>query len=73
MLAELFAVMANPLLKLLEVPSAGRVYVRGELIEMMAAAPVKVNAFISTLIEIARNHELRTFWFSRVVGCGGMD
>ncbi|MDX2284827.1 MAG: helix-turn-helix domain-containing protein [Bacteroidia bacterium] len=38
----------------------------GSLLEMIAAAPVQVNAFISTLAKIARNYEMRTenFFFA---------
>jgi XRE family transcriptional regulator, fatty acid utilization regulator len=39
---------------------------RAELLELLSAAPVKLNAFLSTLIEISRNYGLRIedFYFS---------
>ena len=38
----------------------------GKLIELIANAPVKMNAFIGTIIEIARNYEMRkeSFYFA---------
>lgn len=40
----------------------------GQLLELIAAAPTKINAFISTLIEIARNYEMQQeqFYFAAV-------
>lgn len=40
----------------------------GQILELIAAAPTKVNAFISTLIEIARNYEVQQeqFYFAAV-------
>jgi transcriptional regulator with XRE-family HTH domain len=39
---------------------------RGQLLELLSAAPVKLNAFLSTLIEISRNYGLRIehFYYS---------
>lgn len=40
----------------------------GQLLELIASAPTKINAFISTLIEIARNYEMQQeqFYFAAV-------
>ncbi|MBI1191875.1 MAG: helix-turn-helix domain-containing protein [Bacteroidetes bacterium] len=40
----------------------------GQLLELIAGAPTKINAFISTLIEIARNYEMQQeqFYFAAV-------